>query len=515
MAQKQIVIVGAGPGGLASAMLLAAAGFAVTVLERERTVGGRTSTIEKDGFRFDRGPTFFLFPEVLEGIFEMCGRNLHDEVTLRRLDPNYRLEFESGDTFDASSDVERLKRAVARLCPEDAAAVDAYIADNRRKFERFRPVLESAFSHHTDVLKLPLLELLPLLRPWASVDADLARHFRDPRVRLAFSFQSKYLGMSPFKCPSLFTILAFLEYEFGVFHPLGGCGAVTAAMARVAAEMGVEIRLGEPARELDFDGRRIRRVHTDRETYRADAMVINADFANAMRRLVPERLRRHWTDARIARTRMSCSTFMLYLGVEGRYPDLAHHTIHLCGRYAEHLDSIEHGHVLPAEPSFYVHNPSRLDETLAPPGMSSLYVLVPVTHMHSNVDWERDGEHYRQRVLERLERFGLKDLRRRIRTEMMFTPQNWQQDLDLYKGATFSVSHTLDQMLSLRPHNRFEDLEGVYLVGGGTHPGSGLPVIFQSARISTRLLAEDLGVVNAWGRPERTMRMPRLVAEGG
>src|SRR5690606_774678 len=138
MAQKQVVIVVAGPGGLASAMLLAAAGFTVTVLEREHTVGGRTSTIEKDGFRFDRGPTFFLFPEVLERIFEMCGRNLHDEVTLRRLEPNYRLEFESGDTFDASSDVERLKRAVAKLCPEDAAAVEAWLADNRRKFERFR-----------------------------------------------------------------------------------------------------------------------------------------------------------------------------------------------------------------------------------------------------------------------------------------------------------------------------------------------------------------------------------------
>lgn len=515
MSEKQVVIVGAGPGGLASAMLLAAAGFRVTVLEREGVVGGRTSTLEQDGFRFDRGPTFFLFPEVLEQIFALCGRSLRDEVELVRLDPNYRLVFEQGGELDATSDIARLKTAVAKLCPEDADGVERYLADNRRKFEKFRPILEQPFIRHTDVLKLPLLELLPLMRPWASVDADLRRHFRDPRTRLAFSFQSKYLGMSPFKCPSLFTILAFLEYEFGVFHPRGGCGAVTAAMARVATEMGVDIRLGEPAREMDFDGRRIRRVHTDHGTYRADALVVNADFSNAMRRLVPERLRRRWTDARIDRAKMSCSTFMLYLGIEGRYTDVAHHTVHLCGRYAEHLDSIDRDHVLPGEPSIYLHNPSLIDPTLAPPGMSSLYVLVPVSHAHANIDWSVEKDAYRDTVLARLERLGMKDLRSRLRTEVIFTPEDWRQDFDLHKGATFSLSHTLDQMLSLRPRNRFEDLDGVYLVGGGTHPGSGLPVIFQSARISTQLIAEDLGVANAWGRASSRPRMPQLATEAG
>ncbi len=515
MADKQVVVIGAGPGGLASAMLLAAAGFEVTVLEREARVGGRTSSFEQEGFRFDRGPTFFLFPEVLEQIFELCGRRLRDEVLLERLDPNYRLVFEQGGALDVTSDLERLRGAVASIAPADAANVEAYLEYNRRKFREFRPILETAFSRHADVLKLPLLDLLPLMKPWASVDSDLKRHFKDPRTRLAFSFQSKYLGMSPFKCPSLFTILAFLEYEFGVFHPRGGCGAVTAAMARVAAEMGVDIRLSESARELDFDRRRICGVHTDRSSYRTDALVINADFANAMRRLVPQRLRRRWSDRRIARTKMSCSTFMLYLGVEGSYPEVAHHTIHLCERYGEHLDSIDRYHVLPVTPSIYVHNPSVVDASLAPRGMSSLYVLVPVTHVHPNIDWSIERGAYRDAVLARLESFGMKDLRKRIRTEAVFTPQDWQQDFDLYKGVTFSLAHTLDQMLSLRPRNRFEDLEGVYLVGGGTHPGSGLPVIFQSARISTQLLAEDFGVSNAWGGGSSRPRMPHLMAEAG
>jgi phytoene desaturase len=517
MPTPAVAIVGAGPGGLASAMLLAAAGCDVTVLERDRRPGGRTSMLESDGFRFDRGPTFFLYPEILQGIFRMCGRELRDEVDLRRLEPNYRLIFGDGGSLDASSDLERLKAAVRRISPGDAANVDAYVRENRRKFAAFRPFLESPFDSHLDLLKLPLRELLPLARPWASVDSDLGRFFTDPRIRLAFSFQSKYLGMSPFKCPSLFTILAFLEYEFGVFHPIGGCAAVTRAMHRVASDMGVRFRFDEPAEEILFEGRRARAVRTRGGEYACDALVVNADFAGAMRDLVPDRLRSRWTDKRIAKKNMSCSTYMLYLGIDGRCEDLAHHTILLAEDYAQNLRDTEELHRLPANPSLYVHNPSLLDPTLAPRDASSLYVLVPVTHEHPNVDWKVAEPMFRERVLDTLERrLDLGDLRRRIRTQMICTPADWASGMHLYKGATFSLAHTLDQMLSFRPHNRFEDLEGVYLVGGGTHPGSGLPVIFQSAKISTQLIAEDFGLRDAWRPPTTgsTPRWPAFASEG-
>ncbi|MBN1240448.1 MAG: phytoene desaturase [Gammaproteobacteria bacterium] len=514
MTHKKVVVIGAGPGGLASAMLLASAGAEVTVIEREAAVGGRTSTMTKDGFRFDRGPTFFLFPEVLESIFRAAGHSLHDEVELKRLDPNYRLQFEQGGAVDATSDIGRLKEEIARLDPADARNLDRYLADNRRKFEHFRPILESPFSSHADLLKLPLLELLPLMRPFSSVDSDLRRWFRDPRTRLAFSFQSKYLGMSPFRCPSLFTILAFLEYEFGVFHPVGGCGAVSEAMARVAARLGVEFRLGERVEEIRFEGRRARGVTTTQRDYDCDALVVNADFANAMRRLVPDRLRRRWKDRRIDRAKMSCSTFMLYLGVEGQFPELPHHTIYLSKEYEKHLSSIDRDHVLPESPSLYVHNPSMLDSTLAPDGHSSLYVLVPVTGTHPNVDFEAEKHRFRDVVLDRLSDVGLGDIRSRIRSETLFTPADWERQLGLFRGATFSLAHSLDQMLSLRPHNRFEDLEGVYLTGGGTHPGSGLPVIYQSAKISSTLVAEDLGLRAPAGRgPRRGTALPALATE--
>ena len=326
---KRVVIIGAGPGGLAAAMLLARSGLRVTVLERQSQVGGRTTTLAANGFRFDLGPTFFLYPQVLEAIFTAVGRNLWHELELVRLDPQYSLIFGAGGQLHATPDLNRMEQAISALCPADAASFRRFMEDNRFKFQQFMPCLERPFLGWRDLFSRRMLELLPSLRPWLSLDQELARYFSDPRIRLAFSFQSKYLGMSPYRCPSLFSILSFLEYEHGVYHPIGGCGAVTDCMARIAREMGVEIRLGEEAKEILFDGRRAVGVRTARETYAADALVVNADFARAMTRLVPDSLRRRWKDRRIDRKRFSCSTFMLYLGIEGRYDHLGHHTIYL------------------------------------------------------------------------------------------------------------------------------------------------------------------------------------------
>jgi phytoene desaturase len=497
---KRVVIVGAGPGGLASAMLLARSGCEVKLLERLPNVGGRTSTLEGGGFRFDLGPTFFLYPRVLESIFEAVGRDLDDEVEIVRLDPQYRLVFGEGGELRATPDLARMERALASLAPEDARAFPRFLAENRDKMERFRTVLESPFLGWRSLGSPNLLKLLPLLRPWLSLDGELGRFFRDPRVRLALSFQSKYLGMSPFNCPSLFSILSFIEYEYGVFHPIGGCGAVSQAMARVATDLGVEIMLDDPVEEVLFRGRRAVGVRSRSGRHEADALVINADFARAMTRLVPDHLRRRWSDRQIARKRFSCSTFMLYLGIEGRYDHLDHHTIYLARDYQRNLAEIETRHVLSDDPSFYVQNACVTDPSLAPLGMSTLYVLVPVTNQHPNVDWTRERDRYRALVLEKLANIGITDVARRIRFERMVTPADWDRRYEIHRGATFNLTHHLSQMLHLRPRNRFEDLESVYLVGGGTHPGSGLPVIFESARITSRLLAQDLGAsIDSWG----------------
>ena len=491
--ERTAIVVGAGPGGLAAAVLLAAAGVRVRVIERLPIVGGRTSSIEADGFRFDLGPTFFLYPRVLDEIMRAAGTTLESEVEMVRLDPQYRLTFGAGGTLDCTADVAAMERQIAALAPCDGGGFTRFLNENRRKLELMQPCLENAFHGWRDVFTARLARLLPLLQPHRSVDAYLRRFFSDPRTRLAFSFQSKYLGMSPFRCPSLFSILSFLEYEYGVFHPIGGCAAITEALARVARRLGVEIRLDEPVEQLLLENRRAVGVRTNRDTYRSDSVVLNADFARAMSRLVPDANRRRWTDRKIARKKFSCSTFMMYLGIEGRF-DLPHHNIYIARDYERNLDEIEHQHVLSRDPSFYVQNASVTDPSLAPKGMSTLYVLAPVTHQHSNVDWRHEKEKFRALMLQQIVKAGFTDVEQRIRFERVVTPADWDQQYEIHLGATFNLSHTLGQLLHLRPRNRFEDVPGVYLVGGGTHPGSGLPVIFESARITSRLLCDDLGV---------------------
>jgi phytoene desaturase len=300
--------------------------------------------------------------------------------------------------------------------------------------------------------------------------------------------------MSPFQCPSLFSILSFLEYEHGVWHPIGGCSRVSERMAELAQSMGVDVRLNEPVRSVQTSGRRVTSLSTDVGEYQADAFVVNADFAHWMTRTVSNQLRRRWSDKRIAGKRFSCSTFMLYLGIEGIYDDLPHHNIHISCDYEANLNEIEQLHVLSEDPSFYVQNACVTDPSLAPPGDSGLYVLVPVTHQHPNVDWSTESDRFRELTLDRLSAIGLGDLRSRIRVEHRITPDDWEQDYAIYRGASFNLAHNLGQMLHQRPRNRFEELDGVYLTGGGTHPGSGLPVIYESSRISSRLLLDDLGI---------------------
>jgi phytoene desaturase len=491
--QKHAVVIGAGPGGLAAAIQLASAGVRVTVIERLPMIGGRTSLIEANGYKFDLGPTFFLYPRVLEEIFEAAGADFKKEVPMVRLDPQYRIQFGAGGKLDCTASPELMEAQIAAIAPGDAPAFRRFIAENRTKLAAMQPCLENPFQGWRDVVNQRLLRILPLIRPHQSLDTYLHRFFKDPRIRLAFSFQSKYLGMSPFRCPSLFSILSFLEYEYGVYHPLGGCGAVTQAMARLAEQLGVEFRLNEPVREILFAGRRATGVRTDAGVYRCDSVVMNADFARGMQRLVPDHLRRRWTDARIAKKKFSCSTFMMYLGVEGTF-DLPHHTIHIARDYRANLEDIETRHVLHDDPSFYVQNACTTDPSLAPSGHSTLYVLAPVTHQHPNVDWSKEKERFRNILLKKIAQAGYDNLEGRIRYERVITPADWDQRYEIHLGATFNLAHSLSQMLHLRPHNRFEDLEGVYLVGGGTHPGSGLPVIFESARISSRLLLEDLGI---------------------
>ena len=494
--RPRIAMVGGGPGGLSAAMLLAHAGADVTIHEARPRLGGRTRRTQVGDFAFDTGPTFFMMPWVLEEIFSACGRRLADHADLHRLDPMYRLLIGRPDQaplqVDATQDVDRMAATLDAIEPGDGAAFRRFMDDNRRKLELMTPLLRRPIRSPLDLINMDTLKVGPLLKPWQSVHGNLSGYFKNEHVRLALSFQSKYLGMSPFECPGLFSILPFIEYEYGVWHPKGGCNALIDAMGEVFVELGGSIQLDDPVEAIEFDGKRATGLRSKSGIHHYDEVVVNADATWAMKNLIPGSLRRKWSDRKIDAKKYSCSTFMLYLGLEGEV-DLPHHTIYTSETYRENLEDIGAGR-LTEDASTYVHNPSRIDPSLAPAGDTSLYVLVPTPNDGGTIDWDTAGPALRESTLDKLgDVFGIPDVRKRIRAEKMVTPIDWKNER-INQGATFNLAHGLDQMLHRRPQHKLEDVDGVWLVGGGTHPGSGLPVIFLSSQITSGLLCERHGL---------------------
>lgn len=515
-----VAIVGAGPGGLSAAVLLAARGCRVTVYESQDDIGGRTGQerLPAPGggggvYRFDRGPTFFLMPYVLDEIFAAAGKKSSDYLTMTRLDPMYRLMIgRAGQdplVLDTTQDLKKMADRIRPHAPEDAARFEKFINENRAKLDVFEPILRKAILNPTDLLNPTMFKALPKLGPHKSVHDDIARHIKNEHVRLAVCFQSKYLGMSPFDCPSLFTILPYIEYAYGVWHPEGGCHAVMRALADCATDMGVEIRTSTPVDRITFTGRKATGVVVEGQEIRHDAVVVNADATWALRNLVPASVRpKRFSDDTLNAKKYSCSTAMLYLGLDGEV-DLPHHTIYTSTNYTENLANISDNHALTDDPSIYVCNPSRTDPTMAPPGKSALYILVPTPSNqhkdHAPLDWSAQSPRLRREIFEQLEQvFKIPDAEQRSEAERLVTPDDWQA-MNISFGATFNLAHNLGQMLHQRPGNRVQGLDRLYLVGGGTHPGSGLPTIFLSAQISAKLLGDDLGMAAA---PAPRVRKP-------
>ncbi len=509
---SDVIIVGAGPGGLSCAMLLAKAGVKVTILEKTGEVGGRTKVFEKDGYKFDNGPTFFHYPEIAEEIFDALGLDAHEELGLIPLDPNYRLVFGAGGSLNANTDLDDMTEQIRELCGEkNASGFRRYIEDNRTKMTLSKNCLNAPWRGPMDLMNRRALRVARVLRPWRSVASDLSRLFPDERMQLAMSFQTKYLGMSPFHAPSLFTILAYLEYEHGVFHTKGGLGTITHRMGEIARDLGVDIRLNEPVSEFLFEGKTVVGAKTERGSYTAERFVMNVDFATGMKGLVPDELRKRWSNKKLDKKSYSCSTYMLYLGVDKVY-DTPHHQIYAAKDYQKNLREVTENKVAWEDPSVYVQNACVTDPSMAPEGHSTIYVLVPASTSHPGIDWDEIKHDYMDVILQQMEKLGFSNLKNHIVSQTIVTPDDWASR-DIYKGAVFNLAHGLDQMLWRRPQNKFEELERLYLVGGGTHPGSGLPTILESGRISAKMICADMGIVPDWNGADpwfEDLRRPKL-----
>lgn len=486
---KRVLIVGAGPGGLTAAMILGKRGCEVEVFEKQPQVGGRNARITLGDFHFDLGPTFLMLKEVLDKVFAEAGADSGSLLQFKRLDPMYRLQFADGRRLEPTVDQAAMQQEIARVFPGRESTYQRFLAREGKRFARLYSCLEQPCHTLGSMFSLRLLKALPHLAPGKSLYDLLSGYFTDPQLSLSFTFQAKYLGMSPWECPGLFAIIPYIEHHFGIYHVLGGLNRISGQMAATAASNGVRLHLNTPVRSLLLDGRRVRGlILEDGREIHGDEVIINADFAHAMTNLVPPGVLRKYSPEQLAKKRFSCSTFMLYLGVDKLY-QIPHHTIVFARDYRKNVEEIFNGGSFSQDFSFYVHNPSITDGSLAPSGQSAVYILAPSSNLRGSVDWPHEAVAIRERVLDALEsRGGMPDLRQHIVAEKMLTPQDWQDEYSVYAGATFNLAHNFSQMLYLRPRNRFEELEHCYLVGGGTHPGSGLPTIYQSGLIAANLI---------------------------
>jgi len=487
---KHIIVIGSGPGGLVSGMLMAHRGYQVTILEKADRVGGRNSKLKAGPYTFDVGPTFLHQKFTLDEIFAEMDMKAEDVMNFTQLDPMTKLSW--GDiSMETSSDQETMVKNIEKAFPGESENYLRFMKDHQEKLEKIFPCLLRPYHELKSFLSTTLMKALPYVATKKSVMDVLSEYFTDDRLKLAFTFQAKYLGMSPWQCPGLFSILSYIEYGHGIFHVEGGIAEMSEAMARVVEAKGGSVRLNAEVEEIIYDGDKASGVCLKGgEILPCDDLILNADYAHARttifgKRSIPRQ--------EMLKKKFSCSTFMIYLGLDKIYEDEPHHHILFADDYHKNVADIQSEKHISNDMSIYVRNSSITDKTVAPEGHSQLYILVPTINTRHGNPWPETEENYREKVLDRIiEKTGMKDLREHIVEERIITPRTWEE-ADIFIGATFNFSHTMDQMLYLRPRNRLQGFENVYLVGGGTHPGSGLPTIFESARISANLISESHG----------------------
>ena len=484
------LVIGSGFGGMAAAVRLASRGYRVTVLEKLDAPGGRAYVHHRDGHVFDAGPTIITVPQLFEELWALAGRRFADDVQMTRLDPFYRILFDDGDHFDYSGDADKQRAEVRRISPADAAGYERFMLEADHCYELgFKALGATAFDGVADLVKASPAILK--MRGWRSLHSMVASHLKHPKLRMAMSLQSLLIGGNPFSVTCIYSLINALERQWGVHWANGGTGALITGLVDLLQGLGGQLRTRAEVQRIDVQsGRATGVLLASGERIAADLVVSNADTAWTYKHLVAPEHRRHWTNAKIERGRYSMSLFVWYFGTDRQYPEVPHHMMLLGPRYKELLQDIFKRHKLADDFSLYLHRPTATDPTMAPAGRDTFYVLAPVPHLDSGTDWATHAEPFRSAIQAKLEATVLPGLGQHLTTSFMTTPQDFHDRLLSHKGAAFGLEPLLTQSAWFRPHNRSEDVQGLYMVGASTHPGAGVPGVLMSAKALDSVLPD-------------------------
>ena len=494
MQKQTALVIGAGIGGIATAARLAKNGYEVTVLEKEATPGGRCNQIIQDGHRFDIGPTLFLMPEIWEETFASLGEKMSDHLELTRIDPTYKVHFDDGLQLLLTSNIGQMQNQLEKVEKTAFTGFLNYIAEGSKHYkvsvEKFVGRNFYNIFEYFSPGNLPLLFQLKALKKHY---ANTSRFFKDERLKAAFTFQNMYLGLSPYDAPATYSLLQYTELAEGVWYPKGGLYAPILALVKIAEKLGVKFIYNAPVKKLKIEGSKVKGAKLeDGREFVADIFVGNADLPYIYKELLPESSEAKKMDNKL----YTCSTIMFYWGVDKEYSQVALHNVFLAGDYKASFDQIFHDHTLPEMPSFYVHAPARIDSDAAPKGQETLFVLVPVGHLDARTkqDWQALVDRARETVFARLAKeLGADDLREHIKFEIVYQPKTRRERFNLEKGAAFGLSHNFWQVGYFRPQNRHKEYKNLYFAGASTHPGTGLPIVLLSARLTTERILKEAG----------------------
>lgn len=492
MKKKEIIVIGSGFGGLATASRLLSQGHSVKIFEKRDKPGGRAYVYEKNGFKFDGGPTVITAPFMFDDIYAAAGKKREDFIDFVPCNPFYRIFDWNQRPFDYNDDHEFTLKEIEKRNPSDKEGYEKFISTTKAIFQKgFVELADKPFLKFTDMLKVA--PDLIRLQSYKTVYKYVAQFIDDEFLRRCFSFHPLLVGGNPFDTTSIYAMIHYLEREWGVHYAMGGTGAIVEALVNLITEQGGQLHLEAEIDEILVTEGKAQGIRLKNgEIHKADAIVSNADVAFTYKNLIDKKHRKKYTDRKIERTKYSMSLFVIYFGTKKQYRNqgLAHHNIILGKRYKELLSDIFNKKHLSDDFSLYLHMPTITDPSMAPQGCESFYVLSPVPHLDSDTDWNEAAPRYRNLIMNFLEENYLPGLQENLVAEHYIDPLHFQNTLNSYKGSAFSVQPILTQSAWFRPHNKSEDVDGLYFVGAGTHPGAGLPGVLSSAKIAENLITE-------------------------